>query len=114
MRSRSESSRAWVLVLVLGLAPLWACAGNKVPPGSALKILTEEADQDADVFVDGQYVGTVGEIQGTPAGDVLLAPGVHRVEVRKSGRYPVQRTVEVADDPPPTTEVQAELLEEPP
>ena len=114
MRSRSGSNRGLALAAVLTAALATGCAANKPQPGSSLKILTDEADQDADVFVDGQYVGTVGEIQGTAAGELQLAPGVHRVEVRKPGRYPVQRTVEVADDPAPTTEVQAELLEEPP
>lgn len=114
MRSRSGSSKGLALAIGVASALTLGCATNRPQPGSSLQIITDEADQDADVFVDGQYVGTVGEIQGTAAGELELAPGVHRIEVRKPGRYPVQRTVEVADDPAPTTQVQAELLEEPP
>ena len=48
-----------------------------------------------------------------PAGPVQLAPGQHRVEIRKAGRFPVQRTVAVDADTPPQTVIEAELLEDP-
>jgi hypothetical protein len=39
---------------------------------------------DADLFVDGQYVGTVGTF--TPNGEPLtLTPGVHRIIVQREG-----------------------------
>ena len=38
----------------------------------------------AEVFVDGSYVGTVGEF--TPTSQALgLTPGRHRIEIRASG-----------------------------
>jgi hypothetical protein len=75
-----------------------------------LKIVVDEADADAEVFVDGAYLGQVSEVSGAQT----LAPGVHRVEIRKPGRFPVQRTVRVdTKTPAPITEVVAELLEDP-
>lgn len=116
MRSRFAST-ASASVLALGLALTMGvtggCAKKQAQSGTALVILTEEADLDADVFVDGNYVGQVGELQNTTTGPIRLAPGVHRVEVRKPGRFPVQRTVRVEKKPPPETTVEAELLEDP-
>ena len=54
-------------------------------------------DLDAEVFVDGNYVGQVKALRVPETGSILLAPGVHRVEVRKPGRFPVQRTVTMKD-----------------
>lgn len=82
-------------------------------PSSALRIVVAAQDKDAEVWVDGQYLGVVQELEDPRTGRPRLAPGVHRVEVRKPGRFPVQRTVEVPRDPPPETTVQAELLPDP-
>ena len=60
-----------------------------------LKIQIVEADADADLFIDGNYVGQVKEVMNEATGPLLLAPGAHRVEIRKPGRFPVQRTVRV-------------------
>jgi hypothetical protein len=81
--------------------------------GSVLRIEVVPEDRDADVYVDGNYVGQVEGLDDPELGHVRLAPGVHRVEVRKPGRFPVQRTVRIADDPPRETSVAAELLENP-
>ena len=123
MRSRFASSisarlrRAWkagaLSALVAGLLTLGACPKHKDQTSTALVVLTEQADLDADVYIDGNYVGQVGELQNATTGPIRLAPGVHRVEVRKPGRFPVQRTVRVDKRPPPETTVQAELLEDP-
>jgi hypothetical protein len=86
---------------------------TKQHSGTALVIVTDQADLDADVYVDGNYVGQVGELQNTTTGPIKLAPGAHRVEVRKPGRFPVQRTVKVDNKPAPETVVEAELLEDP-
>lgn len=72
-------------------------------------VVADPADTDADVWVDGQYIGQVGEVSGR----LELAPGKHRVEVRKPGHFPVQRTVEVARKPAATLKVEAELLSDP-
>lgn len=79
--------------------------------GATLSVTVAPADADADLWIDGNYVGRVGDI-GTAARPVALAPGKHRVEVRKPGRFPVQRTVEVTGVEG-TIELKAELLEDP-
>jgi hypothetical protein len=81
--------------------------------GTSLRITVPQEDLDADLYVDGQYVGQVGAMGKQPVGPVQLAPGVHRVEVRKPGRFPVQRTVRVDAATPAETVIEAELLEDP-
>ncbi|MBX7083576.1 MAG: hypothetical protein K1X88_30485 [Nannocystaceae bacterium] len=80
--------------------------------GAALQITIAPADRDADVWVDGNYIGRVGELQAAGAGPLRLAPGRHRVEVRKPGRFPVQRTI-VVDGKDATVVLPAELLADP-
>lgn len=82
--------------------------------GALLAIEVPEADTDADVYVDGNYVGQVGSLTAAGAEPLVLAPGVHRLEVRKPGRFPVQRTIRVegGQGSEPVV-VRAELLEDP-
>lgn len=111
MPSRSvSSSRHLVCWLLLG-GVLGAC--RPANAGTSLQIQVPQADRDADLYVDGHYVGQVGAVGKEPVGPVMLAPGVHRVEVRKSGRFPVQRTVRVDANTPAQTVIDAELLEDP-
>ena len=97
-----------VALLVVASAPIGCghASGRKAP--SSLLQITSEA-QDADVWVDGQYIGQVAAVSGR----LELAPGVHRVEVRKPGHFPVQRTVRVERQGGQTVVVEAELLEDP-
>lgn len=94
------------LVLALG-----ACAhgsgGKRDTPVTVLEIETETAD--ADVWVDGEYIGQVAEVSGK----LRLAPGVHRVEIRKPGHFPVQRTVTVEKKAGGSVTVEAEMLADP-
>ena len=78
-----------------------------------LVIEVPDVDLDAEVFVDGNYVGQVKALRVPETGPILLAPGVHRVEVRKPGRFPVQRTVTVGKTQRTPAVVRAELLEDP-
>ncbi len=87
-----------------------ACAGRT--RAAELVLHAPPEDQDAEVYVDGHYVGQVGAIL-RPGTRIRLAPGVHRVEIRKPGRYPLQRTVEVGRRPPPVVDVKVELPEDP-
>ncbi len=87
--------------------------GTQAPGSSALSIAIAEGDRDAELWVDGNYVGVIGEFEDPRVGAPLLAPGVHRVEVRKPGRFPVQKTVEIPSDAPERTVVAAELLPDP-
>lgn len=87
----------------------FACVhgSNREPPASVLEIAT--AMEDADVWVDGEYIGQVTAVSGK----LRLAPGVHRVEIRKPGHFPVQRTVRVDKQGGGTVVVEAELLTDP-
>lgn len=119
MRSWSEcSSRARVrlsssvsAVVLIGLLSLsngcvHAQYGREVP-SSLLEISTETTD--ADVWVDGQYIGQVTAVSG----HLKLASGIHRVEIRKPGHFPVQRTVRVDKNGGGAVVVEAELLADP-
>lgn len=102
---------SWLLALTLVAS---GCnhlrGGNRSDVASLLEIqVVDQEDLDADVWVDGQYIGQVAAVSGK----LKLAPGVHRVEVRKAGHFPVQRTVRVDRKPTPTVSVQAELLGDP-
>ena len=84
--------------------------GGRSDVASVLEVqVVDQADLDADVWVDGQYIGQVSAVSG----QLELAPGVHRVEVRKPGHFPVQRTVRVDRKPAATVTIEAELLGDP-
>ena len=109
MRWRSVCSELLVALVCV------AASGCRTPtgPGATLQVTTAPEDADADVFVDGNYVGRVADLGKTGAPTLRLAPGTHRVEVRKAGRFPVQRTIRVAAGGPSTVTLSAELLEDP-
>lgn len=107
MRSASACSEG-LLILVLALS--LGCAHGRpsqAPPTSLLQVHSETSD--AEVWVDGQYIGQVTAVSG----HLRLAPGVHRVEVRKPGYFPVQRTVQVDRRGGGSVAVEAELLSDP-
>jgi hypothetical protein len=98
------------LLVALSFAALLGCAHGKAgrePPASVLEIATDTPD--ADVWVDGEYIGQVSAVTGR----LRLAPGVHRVEIRKPGHFPVQRTVRVDKHGGGAVVVEAELLVDP-
>ncbi len=108
--TRSHRSTVhWVLLSVL----LWMPCGCAQTASSSLRIDVPEADRDAEVYVDGNYVGQVSALSDPETGDLALAPGTHRVELRKPGRFPVQRTIVVDRKPPPETVLTGELLVDP-
>lgn len=81
--------------------------------GSTLVVLTDPEHADADLFVDGQYLGVVQE-QDQSTAPVRLAPGTHRVELRKPGYFPYQRALRVpAKDAPAKIDLRAELFAQP-
>ena len=101
------------LITMLCVVTVLGCAHQR-GTASVLVIDAPAEDQDAEVYVDGNYVGNVmGLRTAGPPGGLRLAPGVHRVEVRKPGRFPFQRTVRVEPRAPATTVVHVELLEDP-
>ena len=117
-RQNRNSPRRWLLLATMTCcAVACACApsskstrGVGSAAGAVLVFDLPEEDDDADVFVDGNYVGQVNEVQGA----VRVAPGKHRVEVRKPGRFPIQETVEVdRSRREQTRQVRGELLSNP-
>jgi hypothetical protein len=100
-------------ILVVVLSTTFG-AGCRPDPDkwSVLRIETAQQDLDADVFVDGHYIGQVSAILRSRNRGIMLAPGVHRLEVRKPGRFPVQKTIRV-DGSRSVVVVQAELLTDP-
>ena len=116
LRLRRPDRRASLssLALAIGLA-LSACAHRAATSDQAAPLAIEvpDVDLDAEVFVDGNYVGQVKALRVPETGPILLAPGTHRVEVRKPGRFPVQRTVTVGKAQRTAVVVRAELLEDP-
>ena len=49
---------------------------------------------DADLFIDGEYVGTVGTFK--PAGEPLtLTPGEHRIAIQRNGYRPMEWDVTI-------------------
>lgn len=98
-------------LLVVGLlAASHGCVhaqSGREAPSSLLEITSDTTD--ADVWVDGQYIGQVAAVSGR----LKLAAGVHRVEIRKPGHFPVQRTVRVDKQGGGAVVVEAELLADP-
>lgn len=110
---RSRYGFAETIAVVLGLLFFPACKRTEVG-GTMLRVEAPEDDRDAEVYVDGHYVGQIGSLGAAGTEGIQLAPGMHRLEIRKPGRFPVQRTIEVDASTPAVTVVQAELLEDPP
>ncbi len=75
---------AWVVLLsVSGILPLGAArAGNDIL-GEVHLIPSGNTEKMAGVWVDGQYVGYVGEMKGSKK--LLLMPGDHQLSCRYSG-----------------------------
>lgn len=97
------------LSVALALGPMASCATS----GSALQLRSAPEHADADVYVDGQYLGVLAE-QGGPSQSILLAPGVHRVELRKAGYFPYQQAVRVPHrGAPAKIDLHAELYAAP-
>ena len=109
-----ERRRSALVVAALACV-LAGCATRSARDDQAAPLVIEvpDVDLDAEVFVDGNYVGQVKALRVPETGPILLAPGVHRVEVRKPGRFPVQRTVTVGKSQRTPAVVRAELLEDP-
>ena len=119
MSSRSSSTDprsgicAAALALLLVVPAIGAGCHRGPAAGAVLAIRTPTEDRDADVWVDGHYVGRVDALGEGKLPPIRLAPGVHRVEVRKPGRFPVQRTVRVDKGVSAEVVIDAELLEDP-
>jgi len=81
-----------------GYAPWYGYPGYvAVAPGAGYGgVRIAVGQRDAEVFVDGHYMGVVDDFDGTFQ-QMNLEPGPHRVEVRRDGFQPV--TVDVKIQP---------------
>src|ERR1051326_5594715 len=61
-------------------------------PDEAATIVLQVQPTSAQVFVDGEFVGTVDDLQSA----VTVAPGVHRVAFRAPGFDPIVVDIRVA------------------
>lgn len=77
---------ARVLACVIFVFSFLVCAGsradNKVM-GQVVFVPATKVEKSAGVWVDGQYVGFIGELKGDKK--VLLLPGDHEITVKQSG-----------------------------
>ena len=82
--SRMKLVPSWVLLLSISsvLPPGVACAGNDIL-GEVRLIPFDKTEKLAGVWVDGQYVGYIGEMKGSKR--LLLMPGDHQLSCRYSG-----------------------------
>jgi hypothetical protein len=71
-----------VLAWLVALTPIMAVAANEVL-GELQFEGKSKVERTSGVWVDGQYVGYLGELNGSK--QVLLLPGVHTVTVRQDG-----------------------------
>jgi len=86
---------------LVGLLALLTGCASVAPPGALLSYGGQEggvqlfvSPSDAEVSLDGDYVGLVRDFQGD---NVLWIPrGLHAVEVRKRGYHTFFRQVEVS------------------
>jgi len=75
----------------LDVAPTYDAAAPP-SPDEAATIVLQVQPTSAQVFVDGEFVGTVDDLQSA----VTVAPGVHRVEFRAPGFDPIVVDIRVA------------------
>lgn len=71
------------------------------PNAPSVPVDIRSVPEGGEVYLDGEFVGT------TPLRDFRLAPGVHQIEVRRSGFAPWRLELTVQAGTPVT--VQAEL-----
>ncbi|HET6611873.1 MAG TPA: carboxypeptidase-like regulatory domain-containing protein [Kofleriaceae bacterium] len=70
--------RAWALVVVAALLAA-GCAGKTAPRSADQgKLVLSCPVADAEVWVDGQFLGQVRSVRG----GILLTPGTHLVKIR--------------------------------
>jgi hypothetical protein len=89
--SKIRNSLFFLGALILFLVPI-AHADNKVM-GEIEFEGASKVERTSGVWVDGQYVGYLGELKGSKK--LLLLPGVHQITVRQGGYLDFARTVSV-------------------
>lgn len=73
-----------VICMVSSLAGISYCATNEILGELHLKGATK-VEKDSGVWIDGQYLGYLKELNGTKK--ILLMPGEHEISVRQAGYH---------------------------
>ena len=107
--SRMKSVPSWVLLLSVSsiLLPGTVCAGSDIL-GEVRLIPSGKTEKLAGVWVDGQYVGYIGEMKGSKK--LLLMPGDHQLSCRYSGYREFSQRVLV--EPGKKLDVRVHLVKE--
>lgn len=95
----------WYLFLVA--APSYGHS-NKVM-GELQFIAVTQADKHCGIWIDGQYVGYLGELKGDR--QVVLLPGEHEIVARESGYRDFSKTVVV--EPGQEQDINISLMRDP-
>lgn len=79
-----------IVTLWLALSSRMLCAGNEVLGELQLEGATR-IERTSGVWIDGQYLGFVAELEGSKK--ILLLPGTHKLAVRQNGYVDFTRDV---------------------
>jgi hypothetical protein len=93
---------------VLLCGPAYSFAQNKVM-GQVNFTPASKVEKSAGVWIDGQYVGYIGELKGDKK--ILLLPGDHEIVVRQTGYQDLRQTVLV--EPAQTKDLAIKLEKDP-
>jgi PEGA domain len=85
----------FVVVEVLGVAGVAVARNNEVL-GEIHFVADNGPAKTAGVWVDGKYVGYLGELKGSKK--LLLLPGEHTISVQQAGYRSVERKINVQPD----------------
>jgi hypothetical protein len=97
---------ACVLVLLASiLIPTILRAGNGVL-GQVDLVAASKVEETSGVWIDGQYVGYLGELKGSKK--LLLLPGEHEISVRQGGYLDFVQKVQIRAGETQTVDVKLE------
>jgi len=83
------------LLLALALATgscLIVPAPPSPPPAAVVPLYLAADPPDVEIYLDGQYMGQLDRWRDAT---LPTTPGVHRLELRRAGYFPLRRTIEV-------------------
>jgi hypothetical protein len=87
--------RGRLLLLCVAFVVLLGCAP---PPPRTVSMRVKGGHPDATVHIDDMYIGSFSMVEGR---GVALPPGKHRISVERSGYFPWDVVVVVAEGDPP-------------
>jgi PEGA domain len=98
-----------VLAFVILLLPRGIRAQGNVVMGQVNFAPASKVEKGAGIWIDGQYVGHVGELKGNKK--ILLLPGEHEIVARATGY--MDSTQKVTVEPGKTLELTIQLARDP-